>query len=324
MGQMKAKLGFMMVLIFVLAWGLPVLAAEYPTKPITLIIPHPAGGSTDLTIRPLANAAQKYLGKPIVCENVGGGGGVVGPSLVVTKPADGYTIGVMLRGAVVAWHMGSINFNPMTDVTHIMTYSGLLNGIVVKPESPWKTIQEFLEYSRKNPEKVSYGSPGVGTLCHIRMEELAMMAGDIKWIHVPYKGDAGCVPALLGGHVDSLSVTSGGFATLVDGGKFRLLATYADQRPERFLQAPTLKEVGYDIVEMVAMEVIGPKGLPQPVVQKLHDSFKKAMDAPEFLNALKTFDMPKLYANTDDTIKSLRKDFEVYGKIIQKLGLQKK
>ncbi len=321
--QEGKKFRLVLVLMLVLVWSLPGIAAEYPAKPITLIIPHPAGGSSDLTARPLVNAAQKYLGKPIVCENVGGGGGIVGPTLVVSKPADGYTVGVMLRSTVVAWHMGNLNFHPVTDVTHIMTFSGLLNGIVVRPDSPWKTLQEFLDYSRKNPGKVSYGSPGVGTLCHIRMEELALEAGDIKWIHVPYKGTAGVVPALLGKHVDSLSVPSGGFAPLVDAGKFRLLATLADKRPERFPQAPTLKETGYDIVEMVALEIIGPKGMPKPIVQKLHDAFKKGMDAPEFLAALKTFDMPKLYYNPEDSEKFIRQDFEVYGKLVKKLGLEK-
>jgi len=323
MCQMKSKLAGLLSISLVLALGFPAMAAEYPTKPITLVIPYPAGGSTDLTGRALANAAKKYLDQPIIVENKSGGGGTVGPSLVITKPPDGYTIGIITSSPTIAYHMGKLNFNPIDDLTHIMRWGGYLFGLVVQTESQWKTIQEFLQYSKENPRKVSYGSPGVGTPPHLAMEELASLAGAIQWIHVPYKGGAESNTGLLGGHVEGVSDSSG-WAHLVDAGKFRLLVTYGYQRSTRYPQVPTLKEIGYDMVSPGPIGLIGPKGMPKPIVEKLHDAFKKAMDDSEFQAVMKKLDMTMLYLNSEDYEKYVRQDSERIEKLVQKLGLRKK
>ena len=116
-------------------WGITAMAAEYPSKPVTLIIPYSAGGSTDLTARPLANAAKKYLGEPVICENRPGGGATVGPSLLVSKPPDGYTIGLITSAAGIAWHMGKLNFNPVDQFTYIIHWARYMYGIVVRADS---------------------------------------------------------------------------------------------------------------------------------------------------------------------------------------------
>jgi len=253
--------------IFLIAftWGLSAIAAEYPGKPVTLVIPYPAGGSTDVTTRTLGAIVQKYLGQPLIIENKGGGGSVVGTTLVVSKSADGYTLGTMASGPItISWHMGKLSFHPIDDVTLIMRLTGYLMGIAVRADSPWKTLPEFVDYAKKNPAKVSFGSPGVGTGGHLAMEELAYLAG-IKILHVPYKGGAETNTALLGGHVDIISDSSG-WAPLVDSGKFRLLATYTEQRSERF-KVPTVKELGYNMVMPSPVDLFGPKNLPQPIVQ---------------------------------------------------------
>ena len=123
-----------------LGFGLPAPAADFPTKPISLIIPYPAGGSTDLTGRALANAAKNHLGQPVVCENKSGGGGTVGPALVLSKPPDGYTVGISHGAVNIAWHMGKLNFNPLTDQTNIIRYTSYVFGLVVRSDSRWKTI----------------------------------------------------------------------------------------------------------------------------------------------------------------------------------------
>jgi tripartite-type tricarboxylate transporter receptor subunit TctC len=303
--------------------GIPAADAEYPEKPITLVIQYPAGGSTDVTGRALANAAKKYLGQPIICENKSGGGGTVGVSLVAAKPADGYTIGYITSSPTIAYHMGKLNFHPVNDLTHIMRWAGYLFGLVVQTESKWKTIQEFIQYAKQNPQKVSFGSPGVGTPPHLAMEELASLAGGIQFTHIPYKGGAESNAALLGGHVDSVSDSSG-WAPLVDAGKFRLLVTYGYQRSARYPQVPTLKEVGYDMVSPGPIGLIGPKGIPKPIVAKLHDAFKKAMDDPDFRAIMKKLDMNLLYQNSEDYEKYVREDSERIGKLVKKLGLDKK
>jgi len=311
------------ILAFIMAFDLPALAAEFPTKPVTLVIPYPAGGSTDLTGRALANAAKKYLGQPIIVENKSGGGGTVGPSLVVPKPPDGYTIGIITSSPTIAYHMGKLNFNPVGDLTHILRWAGYLFGLVVQTDSQWKTIQEFIQYAKQNPQKVSYGSPGVGTPPHLAMEELAALAGGIQFVHIPYKGGAESNAGLLGGHVDSVSDSSG-WAPLVDGGKFRLLVTYGYQRSTRYPQVPTLKEVGYNMVSPGPIGLIGPKDMPKPIVAKLHDAFKKAMDDADFQAVMKKLDMIPLYLNSEDYEKFVRQDSERIGRLVRKLGLDKK
>ena len=293
-------------------------AADYPAKPITFVLPYPAGGSTDLTTRALANAAKKYLGQPIIIENKPGGGATVGPTLLLTKPPDGYTIGLITSGVTIAYHMGKLRFNPNDEVTHIMRWGGYLFGIMVHADARWKTIQEFIQNSRENPQQVTYTSVGVGTSPHLAMEELAMAAGNVQWIHVPSKGGSEASTALLGGHVDASSGSSG--LQLVDAGKFRLLATYTEHRSERYPQVPTLKESGYNVVSYSPLGIIGPKGIPKEITAKLHDVFKKAMEDPEFRATMKKFDMSLLYLNPEDYEKFFRQGFGANRKTCPKIG----
>ena len=180
----------------------------YPNKPITLIIPYPPGGSTDLTARPLAMGTKKYLGQTMVGENKPGGGGTVGVALLVSKPADGYTIGVSTGSTLQAYQMGKLNFHPLNDLTPIMRWGDYLYGILVRTDSRWKTIQDLIQYAKQNPGKLSYGTPGTGSSGHLGIEELSMAAG-IQLVHIPYKGGAEINTALLGGHIDVLSNSSG-------------------------------------------------------------------------------------------------------------------
>ena len=317
----RKRVGFVMTICLILAFGWPAMAAEYPTKPITLVIQYPPGGSTDLTARALANAARKYLGQPIICENKSGGGGTVGVALVAAKPADGYTIGIVSSSPTIAYHMGKLNFNPIDDLTHILRWAGYLFGTVVQADSPWKTLPELINHVKQHPKTVCYGSPGVGTPPHLAMEELSSLAG-MQLLHMPYKGIAENNAALLGGHIDVISDSSG-WAPLVDAGKFRLLATYGYQRSARYPQVPTLRESGYEMVSPGPIGLIGPKGLPKPMIQRLHDAFKKAMDDPDFLAVMKNFDMSTLYLNSEDYEKFVRQDSARIQQLVQKLGLNK-
>jgi tripartite-type tricarboxylate transporter receptor subunit TctC len=247
----------MLVLVSVVfTCGTLAIAQGFPSKPITFVIPYPAGGSTDLTGRVLANAAKGYLGQPIICENKSGGGGTVGPSLVISKPPDGYTIGISSGAVTIAYHMGKLNFNPITDTTPIIRYTSYVFGLVVRADAPWKTIQELVKYAKENPQKVTYGTPGVGTNPHLAMEELSIITG-IQLVHMPFKGGAEANTALLGGHIDAIS-DSTSWGPLVDAGKFRLLVTYAPQRMPRYPNVPTLKEAGYNMVYSSPIFIIGP------------------------------------------------------------------
>jgi tripartite-type tricarboxylate transporter receptor subunit TctC len=264
---------------------------------------------------------KKHLGQPVICENKPGGGGTVGPSLVVTKAPDGYTLGIITGSSSIAYHMGKLNFHPLDDVTHIARWGGFLFGLVVRADAPWKTLQELVEYSKKNPNKITYGSPGVGTPTHLAVEELASAVG-FQWTHMPFKGGAETMTALLGGHIDVLSDSSG-WAPLVDAGKFRLLANWGFQRSPRYPDAPTVKEI-YGIASPGFLAIMGPKNMPRTVVQKVEEAVKKAADEQEFKEALKRLDMAILYQNAGDYEKFVREDFENIGKVVKALGLDKK
>jgi len=319
----KKLLGVLVVVAVIFSPAFWVFALDYPAKPVTLIIPYPAGGSTDVTGRVLAPVVKRHLGQPVIVENKGGGGGTVGPNLVISKPPDGYTIGIMASTTVtISWHMGKMNFNPIEDVKHIMRYSGYLYGFVVRADAPWKTFNDYVKYAKENPGKVTYGTPGMGTGPHLAMEMIAFATG-IRLTHIPYKGGAECNSALLGGHVDSVS-DSTSWAPLVDAGKFRLLTIYTASRSARYADVPTLKELGIDIVFPSPLEFMGPKALPQPIVQKLHDAIKKSLDDPEYQAALKKYDMQTTYLNSEDCEKAVRAESEKLKDIVQKLGMHKK
>jgi tripartite-type tricarboxylate transporter receptor subunit TctC len=321
---MKSRLfsGILVISALILAGAIPGGAQEYPTKPVSFIIPYPAGGSTDLTGRALANAAKNYLKQPVVCENKAGGGGTVGPSLVVSKPPDCYTIGISHGAATIAWHMGKLNFNPLEDTTPVIRYTSYVFGLVVRADAPWKTIQELVQYAKANPQKVSYGSPGVGTNPHLALEDLSILTG-IQLTHMPFKGGAESNTALLGGHVDAVS-DGASWGPLVDAGKFRLLVVYGEQRMARYPNVPTFKEAGYNMSYSSPLQIIGPKGMPRPVVAKLHDAFKKAMDDPDYQAILKKYDMTLNYLSPEDLDKAIRQESDQIKRVVQKLGLDKK
>ncbi len=319
-----AGLAVLCSILFMYPWAARGADADYPSKPVTLIVGFPAGGAIDLTARALVNGVKKYFPQPVIVENKSGAGGMVGLAQVAMKPPDGYTVGVIgSQAAAVAWHMGTTNYNQMEDFTHILRYAGLLFGIAVREDSPFKTLQDFVKYAKANPGKVSFGTSGVGSTGHLAMVTLAQQAGDLQLTHIPYKGGGESIPALLGGHVEVLSDASS-WASLVDAGKFRLLAVYSSERSRMYPSVPTVKEAGYPVVYNSPLELFAPKGLPAPVVSKLHDSFRKAMDDPGFDAVLKKLGMPQLYLAGEELLKTNREDFDRMKRVVEKLGLEKK
>ena len=299
----------------------PLMAADFPSRSLTMTVPYGPGGATDLATRPLCNAAKDILGQPIIVENKPGAGGAVGATATMTKPADGYNLCMASTNAILISHaMGKLNFHPVNDVSPIMRVTGYLFGFVVNASSPWQTFEEFVKYCKANPKKVSVGFSGIGSTGHVSVEELCALAG-IQLRLIPHKG-GDTNAALLGNHIDVINDTSE-WAPLVDAGKFRVLAVYSLERSARFPQVRTFKEIGYDTAWPAPLHIFGPKGIPKPVVNKLHDAFKKAMDNAEFNTALKQLDMPPLYLNPENTQNFLTTECDRIEKIVKKLGLDK-
>lgn len=304
--------------VALLAFAAQAAAQGYPTRPITLICPWPAGGGTDIHLRKLAEIASRHLGQPVVVENRPGGSGMNGPAgMKDTAKPDGYTISQLAITAFRLPHMRKVNWHPIDDFTYIVGVSGYTFGIVVKADSPFKTFQDLITYAKANPGKLSYATPGSGTSLHLAMEEIAVKAG-VQFLHVPFKGQAEGVAALMGGHVMA-QVDSTGWARMVDAGQLRLLATLGDKRTR--WNAPTVAELGVNTVSNSPYGLVGPKGMPPQVVKALHDAFKKAMDDPEHLKTLQQLDQLYWYKSSDDYRQWAVQTFAAERATIERVGL---
>ena len=297
-------------------------AQAFPNKPIRLICPWPAGGSSDQVMRSLADSAGKALGGQIIIDNKAGASGMLGPNELVSAKPDGYTLSQLTIGVVRLPHMQKMLFDPLKDFTYIVSLTGYTFGLVVKADSPIKSIKELVEYAKANPEKFSYGSTGNGTTPHLAMEEFASKAG-VKLQHVPFKGSADGLQALLGGHIMAHSDATG-WAPQVEAGALRLLATYGSKRTQRWPNVPTLNDLGYDTVSDSPFGIGGPKGMDPAVVQKLHDAFKKTLEDPAVLATFDKYDQSVIYLNTTDYTKFARDNYAKEKVVIERLGLTAK
>ena len=310
------------------ALELPMAAAHaqaqgFPSKPITLIVPWPAGGSTDRHLRTLAELAGKHLGQNVIIENKPGAGGTLGPGMMaLTAKPDGYTISQFPMGMLRVPHMQKTQWNPLTDFTYIIGVSGYTFGFTVRADSPFKTFNDYIEAARKNPGKIDYGSTGIGTSPHLLMEELADKA-KVQLNHVPFKGNADLQQALLGGHVMAQSDASG-WDKFVDNGQMRLLVTFGEKRTKRWPNVPTAKDLGYGVVSTSPYGLVGPKGMDPAVVKTLHDAFKKAMDEPKHHELLDQLNQDAWYRTGDEYAKWAREQFAKDKGLIERLGLAAK
>jgi tripartite-type tricarboxylate transporter receptor subunit TctC len=314
---MKATLAASAAALLLTAWG-PVFAQAFPSKPITLICPWSAGGGTDLHLRRLAEIAARHLDQPVIVENRPGGTGMNGPATMarIAKP-DGYTISQLAISAYRVPYMQKVDWDPIADFSYIIGVSGYTFGIVVNSDSPLKSFQDFIGYAKANPGKLSYGTPGTGSSLHLAMEEIAAKAG-VQFLHVPFKGQADSAAALMGGHIMA-QVDSTGWARQVDAGAFRLLATLGDRRTR--WNAPTVKELGIDTVSNSPYGLVGPKGMPEAVVKRLHDAFKLAVDDPEHIKTLQQLDQLYWYKSSEDYAKWAAETFKAERATIERVGL---
>ena len=300
-----------------------VRAQEFPTKPVTLIVPWPAGGSTDITLRAIAEVAGKHLGQPIIIENKAGGNGTVGPAtMAASAKPDGYTVAQIPITVFRLPLMQQTTWDADKDFTYIVHLTGYTFGVTTNAESQFKTWKDVVDYAKANPGKVTYASPGAGGSLHIGMEQIASQAG-IKLTQVPFKGGAETNAAVLGQHT-MLQADSTGWKPLVDSGKLRLLMLWTAERSPNYPNVPTLKELGYPFVFDSPFGIAGPKGMDPKVVAKLHDAFKKAIDDPAIKATLAKYDMVVNYKNTADYVKFVKEVTDSERKVVDSLGLAKK
>ena len=302
-------------------WPGAVRAQDFPARPVTLIVPWPAGGTTDVGMRALASATEKHLGQPIVIENRPGGSGTLGPGqMAATAKPDGYTIAQIPITIFRFPFMTKTTFDPSTDFTYIIAVSGYTFGVVMRDDAPWKTFQELVADAKANPGKINYGTPGAGTSLHITMEQIAKQQG-IKWTHVPFKGNAEAMNALLGGHIHAVADSSG-WAQLVNTGRFRLLVTWGAARTKNWPNVPTLRDIGIDMVSNSPFGIAGPKGMDAKVVKVLHDAFKKGLEEPSYAAAMAQLDQELFYLGSEDYRKFAMQQIIEAERFIGELGLK--
>jgi tripartite-type tricarboxylate transporter receptor subunit TctC len=296
-------------------------AQSFPARPVTLIVPWAAGGTTDIGMRALATATEKHLGQSIVIENRPGGSGTLGPGqMAATAKPDGYTLAQLPITVFRFPFMTKTTFDPAKDFSYIIGVSGYTFGVVVRNDAPWKTFPELLVEAKANPGKINYGSPGPGTSLHITMEQIAKRQG-IKWTHVPYKGSAETSTAILGGHIHAVADSSG-WAQLVNMGQLRLLVTWGAGRTRNWPTVPTLKEVGIDMVSNSPFGIGGPKGIEPGVVKVLHDAFKKGMEEASYAEAMAKLDMEPFYLSSENYAKFALEQIAEAKRYIAELGLK--
>lgn len=301
--------------------ALTVHAQSFPAKPIKLIIAFPAGGPTDITMRSLADGASKILGQPVIVENKPGAGGTLPAQTLQTSAADGYTLAQIPLGVFRLPYTTKINWDPVKDISYVLNVTGYAFGLVVPADSPLKSWTHYVGWAKANPGKLTYGSTGTLTSPHLTMELIAQKLG-LQLLHVPYKGSADLAQAIVGGHIMS-AADSTGFAPLVESGKLRVLNTWGEQRLAKFPDAPTLKELGLDMVQNSPFGIGAPKGTPVDVIKRLHDAFKKAMEQDSYKIALARYDMVPMYMSSAGYSKFAQETFAREKALVEKLGLAK-
>ena len=293
---------------------------QYPTKPITLLVPWVAGGGSDIVLRVLAESAAKQLGQRIVIENKpGAGGALAAQHMAANAKPDGYTVAQLALGVFRLPHMANTPFNPVNDLTWILNIAGYQFGTSVRADAPWKTWDELIAYAKKNPGKISVANPGSGTSLHLTIEDLGQRLG-INWVHVPYKGSSESSVALRGGQVQVQAGTP--TWEWVEAGHTRVLVMWGNERSKRVPNVPTLKEL-YGIVANSPWGIGGPKGMDPKIVKILHDAFKKAMDDPAVMKAIERQGMEYYYMAGDDYMRWVRRAADEEKKAVERLGLGK-
>ncbi len=265
---------------------LPALAAprlghaqsDYPNRPIRIIVGFAAGGGTDLTTRALQPKMQALLGQPIVVDNRPGAGGNIATEQVVRAAPDGYTLlmGTIAALAINPTLYGNLPFDPATDLTPISQSGSILNVLVVPVDRPWRSVPELIAAAKARPDTLSYASSGVGGAGHLAGALFDQMAG-IRTVHVPYRGGGPLMTDLVGGKVDFSFATAPTAIPQIQGGRLRALGVPTLRRSPLLPDAPTIAETlpGYEVGNWYAL--VGPRGLPEPVVQKLGDAIRATL-----------------------------------------------
>ncbi len=295
----------------------------FPSKPISLIMPWPAGSGPDIWHRSLAEVMSRNLGQPVVVDNKAGASGTLGPAtMAATAKPDGYTISHMPITVLRFPVMQKVAFDPLKDFTWIIHMSGFQFATWVRDDNPIKSFKELIDYARANPGKLTYGTSGAGTSLHIGMELIARQAG-VQWTHVPFKGTVEALTNLEGGHI--MCVAGGSEAwPLAEAKRIRALVAWTEKRNPRIPDVPTLREQNFPFVFDSPYGMAGPRGMDPAIVKKLHDAIKIAMEDPKTIEVRQKFSMEDRYMDSATYAKFNAELYEKEKQYLTDLGLARK
>ena len=261
--------------------------AQYPEKPITLVVPYPAGGVTDLTARALADSMSKHFPQPVVVVNKPGAGATIGGGAVASAAPDGYTLGFFPLAAAVPEVFRFRYTAPYTttDLKAIASVAATAMSFAVKADSPLQSMKDVVELARKN-NGLLIGTPGPQTLPSMIMVQMSKKEG-VKLEDAAFGGDAKTLPALLGGHVQVAAIDYSALRSSVEAGKLRVLAVSTESRVDFLPNVPTVQELGYPLPYVSSLGLFGPKALPADLVKRLEDLVAKVTKEPEFIGKMK-------------------------------------
>ena len=294
--------------------------ADFPNRPIELVVPFQPGGGTDALARSFADATRKHMPQSMVIVNKPGASGAIGWQDVINAKPDGYRLAVVTVEVTTLPHMGIGKFT-YEDLQPIARLNADQAAITVRADAPWNTIEEFLAAARKDSGKIGVGNAGNGSIWHLAASALEDKTG-VKFNHIPFQGAGPAVLALLGGHVDSVAVSPAEVTTYVAAGKLKMLAVMADQRVKGFEKVPTLKERNIDLSIGTWRGIAAPKNTPPEVVAYLKKLALNASNEPAFRETLDKQNLGFAYADDVAFKQVMAKDDAYFKTLITKLGIK--
>jgi len=298
-------------------------AQDYPTRPITMIVGFPPGGSTDAAARIVQDPMQRALGQTIIIDNRGGAGGTTAAAAVANANPDGYTLLLSVNASLTMnmYMQKNFPFNSKTAFAPISLTSDVVLVLAVNSELPVKSVPELIEYARKNPGKLSYGSSGVGSGHHICGELLKQKTG-IDMVHVPYRGGGPAIQDLVAGNIQVSFGTLPAILPHVASGKIRIIAAAEKKRLPDFPDLPTIDETVPGVINIGWNGILAPAGTPQPIVDKLNAATVAAVKMPEVAAKMKLQGLNTLSSTPAEFASLISNEIDYWGKIIPSIGIQ--
>jgi tripartite-type tricarboxylate transporter receptor subunit TctC len=320
--KIRAMIAAMVIILTGFILSLPAVGvAEFPDKPIQVLVGWPAGSMNDMVDRAITQELQKILKQPVIIQNVPGGGGALVCGRVKTVKADGYTL--FQTGSPMysrTPHPREVPFDPLKDFAYLAQHAWFQYVLEVRSDSPWKTFEELISYVKENPKKVRYSTPGMGGSQHVIMEYLAMR-DNLQWIHVPFNASTEQLMALLGGHVELNVVNLGPEMEQLRAGTIRILISLNPKRIPLFPDIPSILEKGYDFAIVSGACWAVPAGTPKDIQRKLESALLQAMKEPPAVEVIKKWNFAFDPLDSVYLTKMIENDYRINGELLKKFGL---